>query len=215
MKETKIFFPSGEIKLEGLISSDEALSAKAGIILCHPHPQYGGDMYNPVIESAVHAAFEEGFGTLRFNFRGVGESQGAYTGGVGEKEDIRAAIECLNSRFRERHHSLVLLGYSFGAWVGLPIAVQDERIKAVVAISPPLEMYDFGFFKGFKKNKLILSGDRDLYCPSSRLRAWFDGLDEPKSLILVRGADHFFFSHHQSLIPPLKKYFQSLFGLKN
>ncbi len=210
MKEAKIFFPSGEIKLEGLISSDEALSTRAGIILCHPHPQYGGDMHHPVIHSALHAALEEGFVTLRFNFRGVGESEGTYTDGVGEKEDVVAAVECLNAKLGDCDHSLILLGYSFGAWVGLPIAVQDDRIKGMVVIAPPLKMYDFDFLKGCKKNKLIVSGNQDLYCPSSILEQWFDRLEEPKSLILIPGADHFFFSHHRSLLSPLKEFFKAL-----
>ena len=203
MKEEKILFPSTGIRLEGLIHTSDRGPAKGGIIFCHPHPQFGGDMDNPVIHSGIHAAYEAGLSTLRFNFRGVGESEGAYAEGIGEKDDVRAAVECLNATFGDRNHSLVLLGYSFGAWVGLLIAVQDERIKAMVAVAPPLEMLDFGFLRGCKKNKLIIAGGRDLYCPVPLLEKWYQTLDEPKSFTLIEDSDHFFSSHHRSLIPPL------------
>ena len=95
MREEKVLIPSSAIRLEGLLSNQEALHLKGGVILCHPHPQYGGDMYNPVIAIAVEAASQEGFATLRFNFRGVGESEGSYGEGIGEREDVKAVIEYL------------------------------------------------------------------------------------------------------------------------
>jgi alpha/beta superfamily hydrolase len=210
MKEERIFFPSTGIHLEGLIHKSEAPFARGGVILCHPHPQYGGDMDNPVIHSGLQAAGEAGYATLRFNFRGVGESGGTYAEGIGEKDDVRSAVACLDATFGGRDHFLVLLGYSFGAWVGLPVAVEDERVKAVVAVAPPLAMFDFDFLKGCKKNKLIIVGSRDLYCPIPLLEKWFQTLEEPKSLTLIEGSDHFFFSHHRSLISPIKEFFATL-----
>ena len=209
MKEEEIFFPSSGFKLEGLISTDEAFSANGGVIFCHPHPQYGGDLHNGVILSGVHAAWEAGLSTLRFNFRGVGESEGTYSDGIGEREDVQAAIECLNGTFGGRDHFLVLVGYSFGAWVGMPIAIRDGRINGMVAIAPPLEMFDFGFLKECKKRKLIVAGSQDLYCPLRLLEEWFQHLHEPKSLTIIQGADHFFFSYSRSLIPPLKEFFKT------
>ena len=167
-------------------------------------------MHNPVILSGVHAATETGLSTLRFNFRGVGESGGNYTEGVGEREDVQAAVECLNATFGDREHSLILLGYSFGAWAGMPIAVQDGRIHGMAAIAPPLEMYDFGFLKGCKKRKLIVAGSQDLFCPLPLLEEWYRYLDQPKSLAIIQGADHFFFSHQQSLLLPLKEFFRGV-----
>ena len=98
MKEEKVFFPSGRVQLEGLLSVHEALSIKGGLILCHPHPQFGGDMHNTVISIAAEAAFQEGFSTLRFNFRGVGESEGTYGEGIGDQEDVKAAIDFFSTR---------------------------------------------------------------------------------------------------------------------
>jgi alpha/beta superfamily hydrolase len=99
-----------------------------------------------------------------------------------------------------------LFGYSFGAWVGLPIAAQDNRIKGMVAIAPPLEMYDFKFLMGCKKKKLVIAGKQDLFCPTSLLEEWYKSLEEPKSLTVLPEADHFFFSHAHLLIQPLQAF---------
>jgi alpha/beta superfamily hydrolase len=210
MNEEKVFLPSIAIQLEGLLSVHEALSAKGGMILCHPHPQYGGDMHSSVITTAVEAASQEGFSTLRFNFRGVGASGGSYNDGIGEKEDVKAAIDYLYSRQKDSNLPLILLGYSFGAWAGLPVGVQDSRIKGMVAIAPPLELYDFGFLKGCKKRKLLIAGSRDSFCPVPLLEKWCGHLEEPKSLAIIEGADHFFFSHTRFLIQPLREFINSV-----
>jgi hypothetical protein len=208
MKEEKVFIPSTGIHLEGLLSIQEASSFRGGVVLCHPHPQYGGDMDHPVVTTAAEAAFEEGFSTLRFNFRGVGESEGSYGEGIGEQEDVKAAADYLYSKFKGNHFPLILVGYSFGAWVGFPIAVQDERFEGMVGIAPPLQIYDFGFLKGCKKKKLFVAGDRDLFCPRSLLEEWYRQLEEPKSIIVIPGADHFFLFHTRFLTQALKEFFE-------
>ena len=210
MKEEKVFIPSKGIQLEGLLSIQEAFSMKGGVILCHPHPQYGGDMHNLVISTAVDSASQEGFSTLRFNFRGVGRSGGSYSEGVGEREDVKAAIDYLYSALGQADSPLILLGYSFGAWAALPVGIQDNRIKGIVGIAPPLEMFDFGFLGGSKKMKLFVAGDQDFFCPKARLESWFQRLEEPKSLAIIEGADHFFFSHHRALIEPLRELLRSI-----
>ena len=210
MKEERIFIPSKGIQLEGLLSIQEASSFRRGAILCHPHPQYGGDMDHPVVATSVEAASQEGFSTLRFNFRGVGESQGSYGEGVAEKEDVKAVADYFYSRLKDGHPPLVLVGYSFGAWAGLPVAVEDERFKAMVAVGPPLGIYDFGFLKGCKKSKLFIAGDRDLFCPPSLLKKWYQQLDEPKSLAVIPGADHFFLFHTLYLTHPLSEFFKTI-----
>ena len=208
MKEERVFIPSTGIQLEGLLSLYEALSFKGGVILCHPHPLYGGDMDNPVITTAVEAVSQEGFSTLRFNFRGVGESEGTYGEGIGEGEDVKAVIDYFYSKLKSSNSYLILLGYSFGAWAGFPIAIRDERVQGMVAIAPPLELHDFGYLKGCKKKKLFIAGNRDLYCPTPLLEELYETLDEPKSIAIIPGADHFFFSHTQFLIQPLRDFFR-------
>jgi len=209
MKEERVFIPSNEAQLEGLLSSQEASSFRGGVILCHPHPQYGGDMDNPVITTCAEVASQEGLSTLRFNFRGVGESQGSYGEGIAEKEDVRAVADYLHSRLKGDDLPLILVGYSFGAWVGFPIAADDERFVGMVAVAPPLGIYDFGFLKGCKKKKLFIAGDKDLFCPLALLEKWYQQLDEPKSLAVIPNADHFLLFHNQYLMQPLREFFKT------
>jgi len=209
MKEERVLVPSTGIQLEGLLSLHEGLSFKGGMIFCHPHPLYGGDMDNPVITTTAEAASQEGFSTLRFNFRGVGESEGTYGEGVGEGEDVKAAIDFFYSKLKSSHSYLILLGYSFGAWAGFPIAIREGRVQGMVAIAPPLELHDFGYLKGCNKRKLFIAGDRDLYCPTSLLEELYVTLDEPKSIAIIPGADHFFFSHTHLLTQPLMEFLKT------
>jgi len=210
MKEEKVFIPADGIRLEGLLSIQEAPSSRGGVICCHPHPQFGGDMSHPVVATALEAAFQEGFSTLRFNFRGVGGSEGSYGEGIGERQDVKAAADYFDSRLRGGPSLLILVGYSFGAWAGFPVAVEDERFVGMVAIAPPLEIYDFGFLKGCEKRKLFIAGDNDAFCPPSLLEGWYQQLEEPKSLALLPGADHFLFSHIRFLIQPLREFFKTI-----
>lgn len=213
MKEERVVFPCGGIRLEGLLSIQEAFSDKGGVILCHPHPQYGGEMRNRVIAVALGAVRQEGFATLRFNFRGVGGSEGSYGEGIGEKEDVRAAIEYLDSKLNPSSGPILVFGYSFGAWVGMPVAMEEERVKGMVAVSPPLGMFDFDFLKECEKEKLIIGGDVDVFCPFSLLKQWFEQLKEPKSLAVIQGANHFYSSHANLVAPPLQDFLKK-FGVR-
>jgi alpha/beta superfamily hydrolase len=210
MREEKISVPCGGIQLEGLLSVQEAFSIKGGVILCHPHPLYGGDMDNTVVAVGIEAASQEGLSTLRFNFRGVGESGGSYGEGMGEREDVKAVIDYFSAWLKDSNIPMILLGYSFGAWAGMPVAVEDPRIKGMVAISPPLELYDFGFLKGCKKKKLLVAGNQDDYCPAARLQEFYEHLDEPKALAIIEGADHFYSLHDSALIKPLREFFRNI-----
>jgi len=210
MKEERVFIPSDGVQLEGLLSIQEASSFRGGVILCHPHPQYGGDMDHPVIATCAEVAFQEGLSALRFNFRGVGESQGSYGEGIAERQDVKAAGDYFYSRLKGDHLRLILVGYSFGVWAGFPIAIEDERFEGMVAVAPPLEIYDFSFLKGCKKKKLFIAGNKDLFCPLALLEKWYQELDEPKSLAVIPGADHFFPFHTQFLIQPLREFFRKM-----
>jgi uncharacterized protein len=206
MTETKVIIPSAGIRLEGLMRIQEASSFRGGVILCHPHPQYGGDMHNPVVSTMAESAFREGYSTLRFNFRGAGESEGSYGEGIGEKEDVQAAIQFLSLKLRVPEPFLILAGYSFGAWTGLQVAAQDPKVRGMVGIAPPLGIYDFGFLKESRKNKLFVVGNQDMYCPLPVLEKWYGELEEPKSLTVLPGADHFFSSHIPALTQALKDF---------
>jgi pimeloyl-ACP methyl ester carboxylesterase len=142
-------------------------------------------------------------------FRGVGESGGSYGEGLGERDDAKAAADYLYSRLKNNHSPLILVGYSFGAWVGFPIAIEDERFEGMVAVAPPLEIYNFEFLKGCRKKKLFIAGNRDFFCPLSMLEEWYQGLNEPKSLTIIPGADHFLLFHTRFLIEPLKEFLRN------
>ena len=208
VREIKVSIPGHGVELEGLLIHQEALEFRGGVILCHPHPLYGGNMYNTVIASATEAASAEGFCTLRFNFRGVGESSGSYDEGIGEEDDVRAAINHLDAELGASPRSLIVAGYSFGAWVGLKVAARDVRVTEMVAIAPPLELYDFGFLEKSRKEKLFIAGTEDIHCPLPLLEKFHRGLEEPKSLVVIPEADHFFSTHGRSLIQPLREFFK-------
>ncbi len=212
MKEERISFPSGSILLEGLLAFPSRPSLKGGMVLCHPHPLYGGEMRNQVLFVAHNTALDEGFATLRFNFRGVGGSGGVYDEGVGEQEDVRSAIEYLTSQMNQGDVPILLVGYSFGAWVGLPVAMEMDQVRGMVAISPPLEIWDFNDLKECEKEKLIIGGDKDDFCPISLLKEWFGQLKEPKSLSIIQGADHFYSFHAYHIAQPLREFLKHFKG---
>ncbi len=215
MIEEKVFIKLSEIKLEALQYIKKGEDLIGGVIFCHPHPLYGGDMYNHVIEVAVKAAQEEGFSTLRFNFRGVGESEGSYGDGIGEMEDVKGVIDYFHLKLKDTNPLLIILGYSFGVRASFPVAVNDERIGGLIAISPAIEFDDFEYLKDCKKEKLFIAGDGDPYCPSNKLQSLFERLNEPKHLFIIRGADHFFFGQQQAIATPIKDFLRKIAKKRN
>jgi alpha/beta superfamily hydrolase len=159
-------------------------------LVCHPHPQYGGTLGNKVVSRVAKAALQAGLPTLRFNFRGVGKSRGTFAGGVGEREDLRAALDYLQGRFPEA--PVCLMGFSFGAWVGLTVGASDPRVGALVGLGVPVATADFSFLRGFSKPKLIIQGTRDEFGPRDQVEALYNSLAGPKQIHWVQDADHFF-----------------------
>lgn len=189
MTEVRVSFPTPDgLTLEGLLCRGE--EGHGGVILCHPHPLYGGDMYNNVVGGVQGALIEGGFSTLRFNFRGVGGSGGGYGEGVGEMEDVRGAVDFSITEMGA-DVPLYLLGYSFGAYVGMKGVVDDERVKALMCISPPVAIYDFALLREEGRPKLIVTGERDVICPVGPVEELYLSLPEPKVLHIIPGADHF------------------------
>ena len=189
MTEVSVSFPTPDgLQIEGLLS--RGAGGHGSIILCHPHPQYGGDMHNNVVSSLQSALAGVGFSTLRFNFRGVGGSEGSYADGSGEEGDVRGAVDFIMTE-QGADIPLYLVGYSFGAAVGTKSVARDERVGALACISPPIAMYDFSYLTGDRRPKLLVAGDGDFVCPVDALQELFDSLGQPRSLHIVPGADHF------------------------
>lgn len=202
--------------LEGLMrlpdavaDASEAPTAHAtppmAAVVCHPHPRGGGTMHNKVVFRVAQALGEVGMPTLRFNFRGVGRSTGSFDEGRGERDDVRAALEYLAAAFP--HSALCLAGFSFGAWVGLPVGAADARVGQLIGVGVPVESLEVDPLAGCATPKLIVQGDHDQYGPPDSLRAWYQRLSEPKHLIVVPGADHFFTHHQAELREAIVAYF--------
>lgn len=183
--------PAG--RLEALLNAGAADATHAALV-CHPHPSFGGTLHNKVVFHAMKALNSFGFPVLRFNFRSAGLSQGEHDHGRGEVDDVRTALDWLD---REFHLPLIFAGFSFGAAVGLQAACPDMRVKAMVALGIPVaaidnRTYDFGFLQTCSKPKLFVSGARDQFGPGALLHRLMTSVPEPRKLVLIESADHFF-----------------------
>jgi len=157
-------------------------------VVCHPHPEYGGDMDNAVVLAAVRGCLAAGWGALRFNFGGVGESGGRYSGGAEEVGDVLAAASALRAALPPAA-PLAVIGYSFGAWVGAQAVSQLADVRHLVAIAPPLRVFGWEFASRLETSVVVIAGDRDTFCPRDRLAALLasTGADH----VPLGGADHF------------------------
>jgi alpha/beta superfamily hydrolase len=192
MKEESVTFPSDDLTLEGLLAKPDADGPARGGLVCHPHPLYGGSMYNNVVDAALAAMWELGWATLRFNFRGVGASEGEHSGGSGEASDAVAAIKFLSNQSGIDAHSAVLAGYSFGAMAAMGAALALNDLGALVLIALPLQMVDTAMLERFKGPIVLIAGDNDGYCPSRQLEALHRELGGRSQLKIIEGSDHFF-----------------------
>ena len=188
--------PAG--RLEALLNAG-AENATHAAVVCHPHPLFGGTLHNKVVFHTMKALNGFGFPVLRFNFRGAGLSHGEHDHGDGEVEDVKTALDWLYAEF---HLPLLFAGFSFGAAVGLRAAFSDVQVKALIGVGTPVgpvaadsevpRTYTFDFLRDCVKPKLFVSGARDQFGPRAKLEALVASLPEPKKLVVIEGADHFF-----------------------
>jgi uncharacterized protein len=188
IERTFVAGPAGP--LEALLEWLPQAQPRMAALVCHPHPLFGGTMHTKIVFRAAKAAVGLGLPTLRFNFRGVGRSAGAFDEGDGERADVRAALDFLSGRFPAL--PLVLMGFSFGSWVGLAVGATDPRVAALVGLGVPVGSSDMSFLAGVTKPKLIVQGTQDVYGPRGRVEHLYDALAPPKSIAWIDGADHFF-----------------------
>jgi hypothetical protein len=176
--------------VEALMEWNPQVTPRQVALVCHPHPLYGGTMHNKVVFRAAKAALLSGLPTLRFNFRGAGKSTGTFTGGDGEREDVRAALDYLAAHFPGL--PVCLMGFSFGSWVGLAVGATDARVSTLVGLGIPAGSLDFDFLRDVRKPKLLLQGTRDEFGLVAQVSELYRSLAEPKQIHWVEGADHFF-----------------------
>ena len=182
--------PAG--RLEALLNTGRS-DAPYATLVCHPHPAGGGTMHNKVVYHAMKALGSFGLPVLRFNFRGVGLSEGVFDDGRGEQDDVRATLDWLDRRFRL---PILFAGFSFGSYVGLRACCGDARVKGLIGLGIPVHAegrdYTYKFLPHCRQPKLFISGDHDQYGPRDTMERIFSTAPEPKRLRWIEGADHFF-----------------------
>lgn len=202
--EEKVYFNSGNLSIEGLLDTK---SADHGLIITHPHPLHGGDMHNLVVDIVRQVFEQRDFTTLRFNFRGTGGSQGHYDNGIGEQEDVLAAVSFLQNKGID---SIVLAGYSFGAWVNALASDRSSGKLQLVMISPPVAFIDFKDVPAVATLKLIITGNRDEIAPAEQIRGLAPLWNPNAKLEIINGTDHFYAEAFQKLVAVLDGFAASL-----
>lgn len=186
--EEKVLISSGHLQLEALYDSG---TAKQAVVVTHPHPLYGGDMFSPVVEAVARAYNRAGWASLRFNFRGTGASQGSFDNGRGEQEDVRAALALLGRKGFER---IDLAGYSFGGWINALLCAEFSLTGKLILVAPPINFLDFEPVSALPDLGLVIAGDRDDFGDAGRLTPMVNRWNPRARLEVISGADHFFWS---------------------
>ena len=163
---------------------------RVAVVFAHPLPTQGGTMHTKVVFQAAKALAEIGCVVLRFNFRGVGRSAGAWDNGRGELDDYRAAVDYLAAQYPGLE--MWAAGFSFGSYVALTVGATDPRIGALIAIAPPVDRYDYTPVIQAAKPTFVVHGERDELIPLARVRAFYAQLQEPKDLVEIDRATHLF-----------------------
>lgn len=195
--------------LEAILKEPDSAPRGAAVV-CHPHPLHGGTMHTKAVYRSAQALNEAGLVALRFNFRGVGASTGSYDEGVGEQDDLRAAVDWLV----ERHPELpvVVGGFSFGSMVALNLGAADDRAVALLGLGLPVDLderYDFGFLADVDKPVLVVQGENDEFGPARRVKEVLAPLGSHITVVTVAGTDHYFEGRLDELRDAVRGYFET------
>jgi uncharacterized protein len=201
--EEKISFESDGFQLQGFLHR----AGKKSVVVTHPHPLYGGSMHNPVVETITQTFQHQGYTTLRFNFRGVGDSQGTYDEGAGEKRDVcQARVYLAQMNFEK----ISLAGYSFGAWVNAQIPPEEAFAEEMVMVSPPVAFIDFEPIQKIPNLKLVITGSRDDIAPAHMIRERLPSWNPASPFEIIAGADHFYSGYTDSLASTLMTHIEAI-----
>jgi uncharacterized protein len=207
----EIIFNGPEGRLEGRYHHSKRANAPIALML-HPHPQFGGTMNHRVIYALYQLYQRRGFSTLRFNFRGVGRSQGQFDNGQGELSDAASALDWMQG-YNPNASSCWIAGFSFGAWIGMQLMMRRPEINAFVSISPPASSHDFTFLAPCPASGLMVHGDQDALVPVASVDKLAQKLASQKTVTIdyrvVPGADHFFTEHMEHLTGMVDEYLVS------
>lgn len=192
MAEVIFAGPAG--RLEGRYHHQKQTGSPIALVL-HPHPQGGGTMNNRIVYNLFQTFERRGFSVLRFNFRGVGRSQGLYDGGIGELSDAAAALDWMQS-FNPAARNCWVAGYSFGAWIAMQLLMRRPEISGFISVSPPANLYDFSFLAPCPASGLIVSGRNDKVVPEADVDRLAERLKTQKGIVVeytkIEGANHFY-----------------------
>ena len=190
----EVIFNGPEGRLEGKYQPGPEPDSAIALIL-HPSPQHGGSMNNKVVYTLFHTFVKRGFAVLRFNFRGVGRSQGVFTKGEGELSDAASALDWLQG-YNQNSRQCWIAGCSFGAWIGMQLLMRRPEITGFISVAPPANMYDFTFLAPCPSSGLVLTGERDEIVPYESVTKLVDKLNQQRDINVVHevvpGANHFF-----------------------
>ena len=212
MNSTHTTFSCGDITLEGELHLPQGNGPFPSIVVCHPHPLYGGDMLNNVVIAICQALSRHSIIAFRFNFRGVGNSGGAFGGGIAEQEDVKAALAFILSTPDIDAKRIGLAGYSFGASVALPVALQDERVDLLAVVSPALSDSGWEQLEEYHKSKFLIVGDADFVIPLERFQQHIQNIADPKQYHVVSGADHFWWGYEEEVAQKVTQFFVAGFN---
>jgi len=206
MPEVNISGPCG--RLEGRFHPQKNEDAPVALIL-HPHPKFGGTMNNKVVYNLHYCFFNLGFTCLRFNFRGVGKSEGEFDDGLGELADAASALDFLQAS-TPNSTACWVIGFSFGSWIGMQLLMRRPEISGFISVSPPANTYDFSFLAPCPSSGLIINGSLDRLVPPSDIKSLSDRLKLQKGIQVahreIEGADHFFTNFEGEMIKAVNEY---------
>ena len=207
--------PAG--RLEGRYQPSKQKTAPIAIVLHpHPHPKFGGTMNNKIVYDLFYMFVERGFTTLRFNFRGVGRSQGEFDHGAGELSDAAAALDWVQSMHPDARGCWVA-GFSFGSWIGMQLLMRRPEIEGFISVAPQPNLYDFSFLAPCPSSGLIIHGDNDRVAPKPDIENLVEKLSTQKGIKIthqtIEGANHFFSGLEDQLIEECGTYLDKRLGL--
>ena len=204
----EVIFPGPEGRIEGRFHPQKHSDAPVAIIL-HPHPEYSGTMNNKVVYNLHYSFHRMGFSCLRFNFRGVGRSEGTFDQGVGELSDATSALDFLQSQVPNARACWVV-GFSFGAWIGMQLLMRRPEVTGFVSVSPPANTNDFSFLAPCPSSGLFINGEVDRVVPPQAVTELANKLQQQKGIVIthqtISNANHFFDQGMEPMIEEVEKY---------
>lgn len=205
-----LFIKNNELKLEAEYYQSKSNKKIPVVLICHPHPQYGGNMYNNVVSGVFNKLVSNDISCLRFNFRGVGKSNGTHSDGTGELADVKACIDFLINE--KNHERLIICGYSYGAAIGCSAINYSDKVISYISLSFPWDFLDSKYKKLSQtdKPKLFIQGNHDSIARYESFEENFDYYKKPKIRKIIDGADHFYRGFEEQIANEILKFYNSL-----